>query len=83
MIVTGLIVATGWRGQFWAVGVLALALPLPMIWFLVRDKPEQHPAVNAAEVKVAQSGAIEQNNDAPGRILKGTGQMSGAIIASG
>ena len=75
VIVTGLIVATGWRGQFWAMGLLALALPLPMIWFLVRDKPEQHPAVNAAEIKVAQSGAIEQNNDAPGRILKGVSSV--------
>jgi MFS family permease len=70
LIVTGLIVAVGWRGQFWAMGVLALALPLPMIWFLVRDKPEQHPAVNAAELNIVHAGAIEENEDAPGRILK-------------
>jgi len=70
LIVTGLIVAVGWRGQFYAMGVLALILPLPMVWFLVRDRPEQHPAVNAAEIDLVRAGAIEQNDDAPGRILK-------------
>jgi MFS family permease len=75
LIVTGLIVAVGWRGQFWAMGVLALALPLPMIWFLVCDKPEQHPAVNAAELDFVRAGAIEHNDDAPGRILKGVSSV--------
>jgi MFS family permease len=75
LIVTGLIVAVGWRGQFWAMGVLALALPLPMVWFLVRDRPEQHPAANAAELALAHAGAIEQNDDAPGRILRGVSSV--------
>ncbi|MGA8819170.1 MAG: MFS transporter [Xanthobacteraceae bacterium] len=70
LIVTGLIVYVGWRGQFYAMGVLALILPLPMVWFLVRDKPEQHPAVNPAEVDAIRAGAIENNDDAPGRVLK-------------
>jgi MFS family permease len=75
LIVTALIIAVGWRGQFWAMGILALALPLPMIWFLVRDKPEQHPAVNAAEINFVHAGAIEENEDAPGRILKGVSSV--------
>ena len=75
LLVTALIVNFGWRGQFYALGVLALVLPLPMIWFLVRDKPEQHPAVNAAEVDLVQAGAIEHNDDAPGRILKGVSSV--------
>jgi sugar phosphate permease len=70
LIVTGLIVYVGWRGQFYAMGVLALILPLPMVWFLVRDKPEQHPAINSAEVDFVRAGAIENNDDAPGRVLK-------------
>ncbi|MGA8357498.1 MAG: MFS transporter, partial [Xanthobacteraceae bacterium] len=70
LIVTSLIVMAGWRGQFYALGILALILPLPMVWFLVRDKPEQHPAVNAAEADLIEAGAIENNDDAPGRILK-------------
>jgi MFS family permease len=71
LLVTALIVNFGWRGQFYALGFLALVLPLPMIWFLVRDKPEQHPAVNKAEADLVHAGAIEHNDDAPGRILKG------------
>jgi MFS family permease len=72
LLITGLIVAVGWRWQFHVLGVLALALPLPMVWFLVRDKPEQHPAVNAAEAELIKSGSIENNDDAPGRILRTT-----------
>ena len=75
LLVTALIVNFGWRGQFYALGILALILPLPMVWFLVRDKPEQHPAVNKAEIDLAHSGAIESNDDAPGRILKGVSSV--------
>ncbi len=70
LLVTSLILYFGWRGQFYALGVLALVLPLPMVWFLVRDTPAQHPAVNAAEIDLVRAGAIENNSDAPGRILK-------------
>ena len=70
LIVTTLILTIGWRGQFFALGVLAFILPLPMVWLLVRDRPEQHPAVNAAEADLVKAGAIENNDDAPGRILK-------------
>jgi MFS family permease len=75
LIVTGLIVYVGWRGQFYAMGVLALILPLPMVWFLVRDKPEKHPAINPAEVDFIRAGAIENNEDAPGRVLKTVGSV--------
>src|ERR1700733_12035342 len=75
LLVTALIVNFGWRGQFYALGILALILPLPMVWFLVRDKPDQHPAVNKAEIDLAHSGAIENNDDAPGRILKGVSSV--------
>jgi MFS family permease len=75
LIVTTLILYFGWRGQFFGLGILALVLPLPMVWFLVRDKPAQHPAVNAAEVDLVHAGAIESNDDAPGRILKGVGNV--------
>ncbi len=75
LVVTSLILTVGWRGQFFALGVLALVLPLPMVWFLVRDKPEEHPAVNAAEIDLVHAGAIEHNDDAPGRILKGVSSV--------
>jgi sugar phosphate permease len=71
LVVTSLILWIGWRGQFFALGVLALIVPLPMVWFLVKDRPEQNPAVNAAERDLIHAGSIENNDDAPGRILKG------------
>jgi sugar phosphate permease len=40
------------------------------VWFLVRDEPEQHWAVNTAEIDLAHTGAIENNEDAPGRVLR-------------
>jgi sugar phosphate permease len=46
-----------------------------MVWFLVRDKPQQHPAANAAEIDLVQAGAIENNDDAPGHILKGVASV--------
>lgn len=70
LIVTFLIVHFGWRLQFFAMGVLALILPLPMLWFLVRDRPAEHPAVNAAEVDLVEAGSLHNNEDAPGRIAK-------------
>jgi len=70
LVVTSLILSIGWRGQFFALGVLALVVPLPMVWFLVRDKPEQNLNVNAGELDVINSGSLERNQDAPGRILK-------------
>jgi sugar phosphate permease len=75
LLVTALIINFGWRGQFYALGVLALILPLPMVWFLVRDKPEQDAAVNQAEADSIKSGAIEHNDDAPGRILRGVASV--------
>jgi sugar phosphate permease len=71
LVVTYLIVTVGWRWQFYGMGILALMLPLPMVWFLARDRPSEHPAANAAEAALVTAGSIENNDDAPGRILKG------------
>ena len=70
LVVTFLIVNFGWRAQFYAMGVLALILPLPMVWFLVRDRPAEHPAANAAEASLVEAGSLENNEDAPGRIAR-------------
>lgn len=66
LVVTFLIVTFGWRYQFHAMGLLALFVPLPMVWFLVRDKPGQHPAVDPTEVALISGGTLQKNEDAPG-----------------
>jgi sugar phosphate permease len=70
LVVTYLIVTVGWRGQFTALGIAALVVPLPMVLFLLRDRPGEHPSANAAEAELVAAGAIENNEDAPGRILR-------------
>ena len=68
LLVTWLIVNYGWRGQFHALGVLTLLVPLPMIWFLVRDKPVEHKGANAGEADLVVDGSLGNNQDAPGRL---------------
>jgi sugar phosphate permease len=73
LVVTSLIVVVGWRWQFHALGVLALVLPLPMIWFLVRDSAAQHHRVSAAEAALVTAGTLSQNEGAPGRAARERG----------
>ncbi|MDB5570135.1 MAG: hypothetical protein JWN93_1318, partial [Hyphomicrobiales bacterium] len=70
LIITGLIVLVGWRWQFHAMGVLALILPIPMVFFLVTDKPGKHRSANTAEVELIARGSLEKNEDAPGKALQ-------------
>ena len=73
LVVTSLIVLVGWRWQFHAMGILALVLPLPIIWFLVRDSAAQHPRASAAEAALVTAGALSRNQDAPGRAARERG----------
>ena len=75
LVITGLILVVGWRWQFHAMGILALILPLPMVWFLVADRPQEHGSANAAEIELVVRGAIEHNEDAPGQVLKSVGNV--------
>lgn len=70
LFITFLITQFGWRNQFFALALLALVIPLPLIIFQVRDRPSQHPNVNAAEAELIEAGAIEKNQDAPGKLLR-------------
>ncbi len=74
LLVTSLIVAVGWRWQFHAMGVIAL-VPLPMVWFLVRDSAAQHPGVNAAKAGLVANGSIEHGQGAPGRAARRGGSV--------
>jgi sugar phosphate permease len=69
--ITWLIVSFGWRAQFYALGVLAVVLPLPLAYFLLRDRPNQNPRVNYAELELIEAGKIEYDDGVPGRILRG------------
>jgi sugar phosphate permease len=70
LLITWLIVSFGWRAQFYALGALAVVLPLPLAYFLLRDKPSENPRVNYAELALIEAGKIEYDDGAPGRILR-------------
>jgi sugar phosphate permease len=70
LLITWLIVHFGWRVQFYTLGAMALLLPLPMVWLLVRDTPQVHRGVNQAEFAKIKAGSIEADDNAPGRILR-------------
>ncbi len=69
LVVTWLIINFGWRGQFNGMAILAVVLPLPMVWALVRDTPAEHSGANAAEAQLVVTGSLENNRDAPGLLL--------------
>lgn len=69
-VVTSLIVAFGWRGQFVFLAALALALPVPMIVFLVRDRPARHPWVSPGERALIEDGALEKEAGHLGRLAR-------------
>jgi len=56
---TSVIGAYGWRSSFWLCAILGFIV-LPIIWFLTKDRPEEHKGVNAAELKYIQEGQREE-----------------------
>ncbi len=57
-LVTQLILNFGWRGMFLLLMVLGVAW-LPLWWWLFRDRPEDSPRVNAAELAHIRDGALQ------------------------
>ena len=44
LLITWLIVSFGWRAQFYALGVLAVVLPLPLAYFLLPPEADRSDA---------------------------------------
>jgi ACS family glucarate transporter-like MFS transporter len=49
----------GWRSSFYLSGLLGLFIALLWQWY-VTDRPEEHAAVNEAELKIIRGGAAER-----------------------
>ena len=45
----------GWRSIYWLCAILSI-IAVPLIWFVVRDRPDQHPWVNKAEIEYIAKG---------------------------
>lgn len=63
-ILTGIILAHGWRAGFWfsaAVGIVA-----GVVWYLIaRDNPDSHPWVGSKELAVIRAGILADDTPRP------------------
>ena len=50
----------GWASSFIILGVTALAVPLPLIWFFTTDRPREHRWVNDAEASYIERGQADE-----------------------
>ena len=46
-----LISAWGWRSAWFALAAISLLIPLPMVIFMMRDRPRQHPRISSGEIR--------------------------------
>jgi len=68
------VVVKHWRHIFWIFGVLGV-LWCVVFWFWFRDRPQEHPSVNAAEVALIHGGAAalaRWTSPPPPPVAKGT-----------
>jgi sugar phosphate permease len=62
-VVTQLISAIGWRGMFWVLAGLG-ALWFVVAWWLLRNTPDEHRKVSAAEREYIASGRLAEEQSA-------------------
>ena len=75
LIITGLIVSVGWRWQFHAMGILALILPLPMVWFLVRGQAGAASRVSMRRRPTLVTARIAREQRGRARAAPGAGRQ--------
>ncbi|MGE5373012.1 MAG: MFS transporter [Solirubrobacterales bacterium] len=50
----------GWQSSFLILGLTALVLPLPLIWFFTADRPREHRWISDAEASYIERGQAEE-----------------------
>ncbi len=58
-LVAGLIVVSGWRGAFVAVGIITVVWVVLWVWYY-RDDPADHPGITPAELSALKPAARER-----------------------
>jgi MFS family permease len=77
-----------WRHSFWLFGGLGVVWCI-IFWWWFRDRPEQHPRVNTAELALIRGGALaprvrsESQNESAPLIEKSTDITAGATPETG
>lgn len=67
-------VALGWRQAFWVLGAIGVVWAC-VFWRWFRDRPAEHPAVNAAELAVINAGRVPADA-ADGHAWPGVGLLA-------
>ena len=70
-LVVSVIAAGGWRTVFYTLAVLSILIPLPLVIFLMRDKPRQHPRITDAEATFIEEGSWAKTKEIPKTGAKG------------
>lgn len=63
-LVVTILAAGNWQTVFYFLGFLSL-VPLPLLFFFMRDKPDQHRWVNKQEAEYITSGSLLESADVP------------------
>jgi sugar phosphate permease len=64
-LVVAVIGAGGWRMVFYVLAALSILIPLPLVIFLMRDKPRQHKRLSAEELKLIEEGSLAKTKEVP------------------
>ena len=49
----------GWRAIYWLCAILSM-VAVPLVWFVIRDRPDQHPWVDKAELDYIKKGLVAE-----------------------
>ena len=52
----------GWSSSFLILGLTALAVPLPLIWFFTADRPREHRLISDAEAGYIEHGQADERS---------------------
>jgi sugar phosphate permease len=58
VLVAALVAAWGWRWAFYGLAAISFVIPLPLVIFLMRDRPRQHRRVSDGEVRLIEEGGL-------------------------
>lgn len=64
-LVVAVIAAGGWRLVFYFLAALSILIPLPLVIFLMRDKPRQHSRISNEEATYIEEGSWAKTKEIP------------------
>jgi len=64
-LIVAIIGAGGWRWVFFGLAGLSVLIPLPLLIFLMRDRPGQHRFISPAETALIEEGSLTKATEIP------------------